>query len=127
MLATRISRLVASRRLTFGVVSTQEIKSKNFAFDFNKKLNPCLVESAHCNRNLVAAMFSANKNHRRRETGTSNFVRKWPGTSNMATCSCVASDGFALVCEKEVASCSVFKLRELCKLHANLMPVYMRV
>ena len=91
VLATRISRLVPSRRLTFSVVSTQALKSKNFAFDFNKKLNPCLVESAHCNRNLVAAMFSANENHRRRETGTNNFVQKWPGTSNMATFSCVAS------------------------------------
>ena len=30
-------------------------------------------------------------------------------------------------CEKEVASCSVFKLRELCKLHDNLMPLYMRI
>ena len=29
----------------------------------------------------------------------------------------------SLVCEKEVASCSVFKLRELCKLHDNLMPL----
>ena len=28
-------------------------------------------------------------------------------------------------CEKEVASYSVFKLRELCKLHDNLMPLYM--
>ena len=34
-------------------------------------------------------------------------------------------EGFALVCEKEVASCSVFKLRKLCKLHDNLMPLYM--
>ena len=60
VLATRSSRLVASRRLNFSVVSTQGIKSTNFAFDFIKKLNPCLVESAHCNRNLAAAMFSAN-------------------------------------------------------------------
>ena len=35
-------------------------------------------------------------------------------------------EGFALVCEKEVASYSVFKLRELFKLHDNLMPLYMR-
>ena len=34
-------------------------------------------------------------------------------------------EGFALVCEKEVASCSVFKLRELCKMHDNLMLLYM--
>ena len=96
-------------------MSTQGIKSKNFAFDFNKKLNPCLVESTHYNQNLAAAMFSANENHRRRETGTNNFVCAW------------LLEGFALVCEKEVASCSVFKLRELCKLHDNLMPLYMRV
>ena len=91
MLAARISRLVASRRLTFSIVSTQGIKLKNFEFDFKKKLNPCLVESAHCNRNLAAAMFLANENHRCRETGTNNLVRKWPGTSNMVTFSCVAS------------------------------------
>ena len=36
-------------------------------------------------------------------------------------------EGFVLVCEKEVASCSVFKLSELFKLHDNLMPLYMRV
>ena len=60
VLATRSSRLVASKRLTLSVVSTQGIKSTNFAFDFNKKLNPYLVEYAHCNRNLAAAMFSAN-------------------------------------------------------------------
>ena len=123
MLATRISRLVASRRLTFSVVSTQGIKSQNFAFDFNKKLNSCLVESAHCYQNLAAAMFTTNENHRPRETGTNGsgleraiwpLVRAW------------LLEGFALVCEKEVASCSVFKLRELYKLHDNLMPLYMR-
>ena len=64
-------------------MSTQGFKSKNFVFDFNKKLNPCLVESAQCYRNLAAAMFSANENHQRRETGTNNFVWKWPGMSNI--------------------------------------------
>ena len=29
-----------------------------------------VVIRVHCNRNLAAAMFSANENHRRRETGT---------------------------------------------------------
>lgn len=48
-LATRISRPVASRRLTFSIVSlfwttAQGIKSKNFTFDFNKKLTSRLVE-----------------------------------------------------------------------------------
>ena len=75
-------------------------------------------------------MFSANENHEsksRRATGTNNFVRKWPGTSILPLVRAWLLEGFALVCEKEVASCSVFKLRELCKLHDNLMPLYMRV
>ena len=36
-------------------------------------------------------------------------------------------EGFALVCEKEVASYSVFKLRELFKLHDNLINAFIHV
>ena len=49
-LATRISRLVPSRRQTFSVVSAQGIKSKNFTLDFNKKLNHCLVKVFNLHR-----------------------------------------------------------------------------
>ena len=127
----KISRLISTRNLTrvlskFSISIENNLKRKNkgkiLLNDLHNRCNPRTVigiQRPPCFRRTkiidVGRLVRTSLFGSGLEQAIWPLVRAW------------LLEGFALVCEKEVASCSVFKLRELCTLHDNLTPLYMRV